>query len=354
MVKRSFKFIGWLIGIVILLLAALLGYVTVTDYKPQQQENLLIRHPQHKIIEVIRPFTITTMNIGYGGLDAGQDFFMDGGKNSRATSQAQVEKNLTTTTELLTELDSDIYLLQEVDVDASRSYSVDQVSAMQEAFPELSSVFAINYKVGWVPVPIFQPMGKVESGLLSLSKFQINQQTRYDLPGKEDWPVQLFELDRAFVEMRMPVDNGRELIVLNIHLSAFDKGGEIRKQQLQFLSNYLQAEAAKNNYIIVGGDWNHSLPGTDPLSHRAKQAWPEWLQTLPEDFTPQGFSWAINHTIPTVRTLDIPYEPGTNFLAIIDGFLVSSNVEYSNVLTTDNQFASSDHHAVTATFKLMP
>jgi len=354
LLKRSFKLIGWLIGIVILLFAALLGYVTVTDYKPQQQESLLLRNPQHKIIEVVRPFTITTMNIGYAGLDAGQDFFMDGGKSSRAASEAQVEKNLQTTTELLTELNSDIYLLQEVDVDASRSYSVDQVAAIQEAFQEHSSVFALNYKVGWVPVPLFQPMGKVESGLLNLSKFQITKQTRYDLPGEEKWPVQLFELDRAFVELRMPVDNGKELVVLNTHLSAFDKGGEIRKQQLQYLSNYLKAEAAKNNYIIVGGDWNHALPGTDPNSYGSKQSWPEWLQKLPEDFTPEGFNWAINGKIPTVRTLDIPYETGTNFMAIIDGFLISSNIEYTSVHTTDNQFASSDHHAVTATFKLKP
>jgi endonuclease/exonuclease/phosphatase family metal-dependent hydrolase len=352
--KRVFKLLGLLIGIVILSFAALLGYATVTDYKPQQKETLLIRHPQHKTLEVIRPFTITTMNIGYGGLDAKQDFFMDGGKQSRASSRAQVEQNLQTTMQLLTEFNSDLYLLQEVDTDASRSYHVNEVAAIQEAFPQHGSVFAYNYKVAWVPVPLLKPMGKVESGLLSLSNYQITEQTRYNFPGEEEWPVQLFELDRAFIELRLPVDNGKELVVLNVHLSAFDKGGLIRKQQLQFLNDYIKQEAAKDNYVIVGGDWNHALPGTDPLSYKTTQTWPEWLQPLPDDFTPDGFVWAINGKIPTVRTLDVPYTKGTNFMAIIDGFLVSSNIEFSDIHTFDNQFASSDHHAVTGTFKLKP
>lgn len=354
LIKRLFKLLAWLVAVIVVLVAGLLGYASLTDYKPKPEENLLIRHPQHTVIESFKPITITTMNIGYGGLDADQDFFMDGGTHSRATSKEQVETNLDTSLQVLDELNSDLYLLQEVDVKATRSYGVDEVTRISEHFPEHSSTFAYNYKAAWVPIPVFEPMGKVESGLLSLSKYQIDKQTRYDLPGKEKWPVQLFELDRAFVELRLPVDNGKELIVLNLHLSAFDKGGLIRKQQLQFLKQYIEAEQKKGSYLIIGGDWNHAIPGSDTLAVKSTQSWPDWLQSLPDDFTPDGFAWAINGKIPTVRTLDIPYQVGTNFVSIIDGFLVSPNVTVESVHTSDNQFASSDHHAVTATFKLKP
>ncbi|WP_241674474.1 endonuclease/exonuclease/phosphatase family protein [Paenibacillus luteus] len=95
---------------------------------------------------------------------------------------------------------------------------------------------------------------------------------------KESWPVQQLDLDRAFIANRFPVHNGKELILVNLHLSAFDKEGKIRKQQLDYLSAYLKKETGKGHYIIVGGDWNHALPGTDSQRFKTTQNWPEWLQ----------------------------------------------------------------------------
>ena len=85
----------------------------------------------------------------------------------------------------------------------------------------------------------------MNSGLLTLSKFGSTSNVRYDLPEKKAWPRQLFELDRAFMESRFPVDNGKELILINLHLSAFDQGGTIRKQQLEYLSTYIQERMIK-------------------------------------------------------------------------------------------------------------
>ncbi len=38
-----------------------------------------------------------------------------------------------------------------------------------------------------------------------------------------------------FLESRVSLENNRELVLINSHLSAYDKGGKIRKQQLSFL-----------------------------------------------------------------------------------------------------------------------
>lgn len=352
MKRLIIRFVLSIIMIVIIVIGGFVGYVSLTDYKPDAVEPLLIRHPVSETINVTKPFTITTFNIGYAGLDAKQDFFMDGGKKSRSSSLDQTISNMEAITATMNQLNSDIFLLQEVDIDSTRSYRLDEVDMIIKQLPDYSSVFAYNYKSPWVPIPITKPMGKAESGLLSLSKFNISNQTRYDLPGKETWPVQLFELDRAFVEMRFPVSNEQELILLNLHLSAFDKGGTIRQQQLQFLSQYIEEQMTEGHYLIIGGDWNHVLPGTDSTKFPTKQSWPEWLQQFPEDFKPDGFQWAVNADIPTVRTLDVAYTAGENFLAVIDGFLVSPNVEIVNVATENLQFANSDHHPVTATFKL--
>ncbi|MEK4285985.1 endonuclease/exonuclease/phosphatase family protein [Paenibacillus sp. FSL R7-0163] len=335
----------------VLILGGFLVYITLTDYKPQEITTLTVNNNPQQVLKQGESFSVTTFNIGYAGLDKGQDFFMDGGTKSRSSSREQTKTNLEAVASLMTTTDSDLFMLQEVDVDSSRSNGIDEVSFLSNKFADYSNVFATNYKVPWVPLPVLDPMGSVNSGLLTLSRFNSTSNIRYDLPGKETWPRQQFDLDRAFVESRFPVDNGKELILVNLHLSAFDQGGTIRKQQLEYLSAYIKKENDKGNYLILGGDWNHSLPGTAPDAFETTQDWPQWLQEFPEHFQ-QDFQWAVDAKVPSVRTLDVAYTEGVNFRAVIDGFLVSPNVSISGVQGHELSFEHSDHNPVTATFIL--
>ncbi|GGH30753.1 endonuclease/exonuclease/phosphatase family protein [Paenibacillus segetis] len=352
MIKKTLKWLAWIVVSVVAVFAILLIYITVADYKPPAQVELQASNNSSLSLKQGKPFTITTFNIGYAGLDQGQDFFMDGGTMSRSRSKEQTETNLNAIVDFLSGTRSNLYMLQEVDENSSRSNHINEVKKISDSLQEYSNTFAYNYKVPWVPIPLTHPMGGVKSGLLTLSTFNSTSQTRFDLPGKESWPVQQFELDRAFIESRFPVDNGKELVLVNLHLSAFDKGGTIRKQQLEFLANYINQEMKKDNYLIIGGDWNHALPGTDPSKFATQQEWPEWLQPFPDSFGPSDFKWAVDPNTPSVRTLDVAYQQGVNFLAVIDGFLVSPNVEIVNVTGHQLNFANSDHNPVTASFTL--
>lgn len=236
----------------VLILGGFLVYITLTDYKPQEITTLTVNNNPQQVMKQGESFSVTTFNIGYAGLDKGQDFFMDGGTKSRSSSREQTKINLEAVASLMTATDSDLFMLQEVDIDSSRSNGIDEVSYLSNKFADYSNVFATNYKVPWVPLPVLDPMGSVNSGLLTLSRFNSTSNIRYDLPGKETWPRQQFDLDRAFVESRFPVDNGKELILVNLHLSAFDQGGTIRKQQLEYLSAYIKKENDKGNYLILG------------------------------------------------------------------------------------------------------
>ncbi|BFH71620.1 endonuclease [Paenibacillus dendritiformis] len=352
MIKQLLKWLAWVVLTPIAALAIFLIYMTAADDKPPAQVELPTNNNTGSTLKRGQPFTVTTFNLGYAGLDQGQDFFMDGGTMSRSRSKEQTEANLSAMADFLKDTRSDLYILQEVDVHSSRSHHINQVQMISDSLPEYSSTFAYNYKVAWVPVPLTHPMGAVQSGLLTLSKFHSRSHTRFDLPGKESWPVQLFELDRAFIESRFPVDNGKELVLINLHLSAFDKGGTIRKQQLDFLGEYIQQEMEKDNYLILGGDWNHALPGTDHRRFPSRQEWPQWLQPFPDTFAPAGFQWAVDPGTPSVRTLDSAYRPGITFLAVIDGFLVSPNVEIAAVTGHALNFENSDHNPVTGRFIL--
>lgn len=352
MVKRTLKWLGWVVITLIALLVVFLIYMKVVDYIPPAHVKLQAGNNSSITMKQGEPFKVTTFNIGYAGLDQGVDFFMDGGTMSRSSSKAQTEANLNAVTDLLGKTRSGVYMLQEVDINSSRSQHINEANMISGSLPEYSHTFAYNYKVPWVPVPLTHPMGAVQSGLLTLSTFHSTSQIRFDLPGKENWPIQQFELDRGFIESRFPVDNGKELVLINLHLSAFDKGGKIRKQQLGFLDNYIQHEVAKDDYLIIGGDWNHALPGTNPDKFASQQEWPEWLKTFPDNFGPGDFKWVVDPDTPSVRTLDIPYQAGVNFLAVIDGFFVSPNVEIVAVAGHDLDFKNNDHNPVTATFIL--
>ncbi|MCJ8015176.1 endonuclease/exonuclease/phosphatase family protein [Paenibacillus sp. KQZ6P-2] len=352
MAKKTLWILGSIVLAAVLFVGGFLLYVTLNDYKPAPTEPIAIESNQDRVLKKGESFTLTTFNIGYAGLDKNQDFFMDGGTHSRSSSKKQTLANLKGIQSFLSSRHSDMYFLQEVDVKSSRSYDINEVAELQKSLQGYSFSYADNYKVPWVPVPVFHPLGHTHSGIMTLSSYKSTSATRFDLPGNEKWPQQLFDLDRAFIENRIPVENGKELVLVNLHLSAFDKGGKIRKQQLQFVGDYIKKETEKGNYLIVGGDWNHSLPGTDPKAFPATQGWPDWLQPFPESFKPEGFQWAVDKNTPSVRTVDVPYQEGVNFRAVIDGFLVSPNVEIIKVQGHDLKHEYSDHNPVTAEFKL--
>ncbi|MBP0725706.1 endonuclease/exonuclease/phosphatase family protein [Bacillus sp. RG28] len=345
---KILKWLGYLIVGFALLFAGFLAYVTITDYKPAEVLPLSVKNNKEQILKKGQPFSITTFNIGYAGLDKNEDFFMDGGTMSGSSSKKQTMTNLKGITSFITNERSDINLIQEIDKNSTRSYHINEVNDLTKRLPDYSNTFAVNYKVPWVPVPIFHPLGSANSGLLTLSKFKISDSHRYKLAGQENWPRQQFDLDRAFIESRMPVDNGKELVLINLHLSAYDKGGKVRKQQLKYLSAYLNKEIQKGNYIILGGDWNHAIPTTDPYLFPTTEKWPDWLQKFPSSFKPAGFQWVADKTIPSTRSDDYPFKKGRNFQAVIDGFLVSPNITVKNVKGHDLGFENSDHNPVTA------
>lgn len=335
-----------------LLAMGYIAYIAITDYNPAEYVALPIQHNRNAIAEQGKAITITTFNIGYAGLDQEQDFFVDGGKMSRSSSEEQTRHNLNAIATFMSDHQSDIYMLQEVDIKSKRSYDIEEANYIACRNPDYSSTFATTNKAKWVPVPILHPLGSTHSGLMTFSKLRSTSSRRIKLPGQRNRLYQLFDADRAFIESRIPVDNGKELILINLHLSAFDQEGIIRKQQLDDLHTHVTKENEKGNYIIIGGDWNHLLPGTNPQQFPAAQARPSWLLNLPQAFKPSGFRWAVDGSVASNRALNAPYVEGVNYCSVIDGFLVSSNVDILSARGIDLKFEHSDHNPVTAVFRL--
>lgn len=337
------------------------GTGTYGDYQPTEIIELTAR--KEAPTKVIEDSTLSflTWNMGYGGLGAESDFFYDdggfftSGDKMIRVAEEHVNKNIKGANQFLGNTAADFYLLQEVDVESKRSYFNNQLAGYETQLPNYASFFAPNYVVERVPIPIFEPWqvyGKVNSGLGTLTRFQPKKSTRFQLPGKFEWPTRIFQLDRCLAVHRFEVSNGKELVVFNLHNSAYDSGGFLKKQQMKFLQKKVTAEYDKGHYVVVGGDWNQCPPDFKFDQLMPDQAEGHSQSNIAKDFLPVGWNWGYDPTTATNRKTATPYIKGTSFETLIDFFLVSPNIEILKVEGFPLDFEFSDHQPVRMEIRL--
>lgn len=346
--KKILKIILALILLIAVALALLIAYATLSDYKPDLKTNVY-QSEKPDILTDSLEINLFVWNIGYCGLSKDMDFFYDGGKRTRTTKEI-VLSNVEQVKIFILQNDSiDFYLLQEVDKHSKRSYKTNQFDTLNFYLKNHLGQFAKNYDVWHVPLPFSNPLGIVESGLATFTKYEPSASVRYSFEGNYAWPKGLFMLDRCFLVNRYPVDNGKELLVINTHNSAYDDGS-LKKKQMQYLKAFLLEEYKKGNYIIVGGDWNQS-PGEldynydykfDTISH----------SRIDKDYPATGWTWMFDNDVPTNRRLMTPYNSETSLTTVIDFYLISPNIEMIEVKTINLEFENSDHQPVLAKVKL--
>lgn len=339
---RIFKWLVWLISAIILYFAMIMILGMITDFNPP--EKLIKEKNDVQELTPEEPVDLMIWNIGYCGLDASMDFFYDGGEQVRPPKE-NVIKNLEAVLNFLDKNDSvELFLLQEVDINSRRSYKFNQYDSIQTLKKDYYSYLGINYKVFFVPLPVLHPMGKVMSGLQTLSLFKPSVVERYSFPGNYSWPKSLFMLDRCFLVNHYPMANDKELLVINTHNSAYDDGS-LRAMQMEYLKKYLMQEYTKGNYIIVGGDWNQSPPGI-PKEFEDQKFDDQNYSEIPGNFLPPGWRWGWDGSNPTNRRVGKIYARGNTPTTLIDFFLVSPNVEIEGVKGIDLDFQHSDHQPV--------
>lgn len=328
-------------GLAILLFLALI-ILTLKDYRPEKKK-VISKETRHKALPG-NSFSLISWNIGYCGLGRDMSFFYDGGDEVR-TSKENVRENLHQVVKYLKEHQSaDFILLQEVDTASRRSYYINQFKHINSKLKTHDGYFSINYKVPYVPLPLFNPLGKVASGLSLFTKYTPAKVVRYQFPGQYSWPKNLFMLDRCFLVCRYTTHDDKEFLVINTHNSAYDNG-TLKQQEMNALKNFVTKEYRKGNYIIAGGDWNQFPPGFKSVSKAKKLYNLTKTSSIEKDFLPGDWTWAYDSDVPTNRSLDAPLNPQTD-MTVIDFFLLSPNVKLKKISTDNLNFQNSDHQPV--------
>ena len=349
--KRILKILGIVIAVIVVAALGFFIWLWATEYRPAAEEPVTVEAPVDQALNKTS-FTVLSWNVGYCALGEDSDFFMDGGETVRPDSRDVITENLAGVRGYLTGIKADFTLLQEADSDSKRSYGVDEVAALREKLGQ-TSAYAMNFCTNYVPYP-WPTLGRVHSGLLTFSHYQITGATRISLPCPFSWPMSMVNLKRCLLVSRVSLQGSdKELVLVNLHLEAYDDG-EGKLAQSKQLREFLAAEYEKGNYVVAGGDWNQLFPDTGNV----------YPNTHPELWTPgyldqselsAGWRYVWDAAAPTCRLLNQPYDPAdaenTQYY-VIDGFLVSPNLIVESVETLDEGFTYSDHNPVLLTISL--
>ena len=380
-IKRVLLIFLIVVGVIVVGAGGYCGYILLSyDRIGDIDLEVESKSAQNKVL-LNTTYSATTYNIGFGAYSQDFTFFLDTGYDengnetcgyySKAKSKEEVIFNVNGSISTVKELNPDFVLLQEVDIKSTRSHKVNQNEMFLNALASYDNVFAYNFNTAYLPYPLYDMHGKSLAGLSTFSKYQIKEASRVEYT-ISDSLSKLFDIDRCFSVSIVEVENGKNLYIINSHMSAYDKGGTIREKQIKELNEFLTKCKENGDYVVVGGDFNHDLLTNNPdysynqenrvFDNTLKD--PDWVASYFDENgkSPlvEGYKVVASDNVPTCRNNDIPYEKGKTYVCAVDGFIVSSNieiVEHYNVETKNGNlkvdgFAYSDHQPAYIEFKL--
>ena len=241
--KKTFKVALYILLALVLIVLAYVIYVFAAYYRVEDWQTLSVVHcdaasaaPMVDAPQTGVTYRVSSANVGFGAYSDDYSFFMDGGKESRARSGQAVDENMRGEVSLVKDLSPDFALFQEVDIDGTRSWHIAEDAYLSDVMEnsEFNEVFAQNYDSPYLFYPLINPHGANQSGIVTLSRHPISSAVRRSLP-IETSVMKLVDLDRCYSVSRIPMENGRELVLYNLHLSAYTSDGTIATEQLQML-----------------------------------------------------------------------------------------------------------------------
>lgn len=341
-IARAIKVgIGTILAVVVLFFV----FSWIAEYRPAGRETTLYDKTEPEYLP--DTLTVVSWNIGYAGLGDNMDFFYDGGRRVR-DSRARTAQNLQEIIRTLKNLHADLILLQEVDLDSHRSYGICEVDSLQKAFPEYHLSFAYNYKVHWVPIPLKNPIGRVNSGVVTLSRIGPFKSERIQYPSAFPFPVRLFNLKRCLLSSHFLTASGDTLIVNNTHNTAYDTGG-MRETEMNFLARELDSVTSPHTQTLTGGDWNQYPPAYTPSTEELSN---EYFvpQSVDKTLFGEKFRFTFDARTPSLRYLDHTWIDNDSTsrpcTTLTDFFLLSSSLKILSIETLPLVFHASDHNPV--------
>ena len=347
------------------------GHERIYDYKFLQ----IVNKNKNNTVMLDTTLDCITYNMSYGIMDPDFTYFRAENKmangnstkggSSRATSKERVIINANGSAELVgkgVNSSVDFILFQNIDVDSTRSYYVDQKNILAESLSTMAGVFAEAGKSNYVFSPISSPLGRTDSRMATFSNKYIGHRIRYSLPSNSEFMSKYGTNDNCVILTRVRTVSNKMLSIINVNVDIYEDE-DIRQKDLEAILRIMDFEHnTMGNYCLVGGTFGFLLNGTSGAFLNNMQS-PAWGKQLPESFNESilkniGFritsdEIALDQGIGTVRDMSVAYNKGGSYEAIVDGFIVSKDISVEKTAVIDNGYLYSSHNPVKITFRLL-
>lgn len=289
--KKLVRTIALLLVVLLVALGAFYFWAKEANWSPDKHAALL----HTEIISPMRDstFSLLTYNIGY----------LSGMTNNEAVKRKQslFDDNLQNAQNLIKHLQPNIVCLQEIDYESSRSYEVNQEEALAKTAYTYTAR-AVNWDKKYVAFPywpVSMHFGKIVSGQSVLSKYPIAYQEIDTLAKVATAPFfyNEFYLERLAQIIKVRI-NKREMIVINVHLEAFDK--ETRRIHTEKVLE-LYKKYSQDYPVILCGDFNSSPDEIDGAIHLLLTAGVATADLPASAITTGQFDRTYNSQHPTER-----------------------------------------------------
>ena len=326
-----------------LIFILLVVYLANAFYKPSAIKKYQWSLPQENPKDELE---IVTWNLGYAGLGKDSNFVMDGGTDWRPKSKTMVEQNVSGIIDFLKSTEPDLFLFQEIAKPSFLNHHVNVLNSVITALPKYQHIYISDFRTRLIPYPY-----NIDSGLSVFARSGLVSSSESRLLPLEQRRFGAFRKHYQMVVNRIPTNvRGKEWIVINLHLAAFDSNADVRCKQLEVIRSFAMEQYKHGNFVVIGGDWNLRLAKTDFL-HQTKEKYLFWVNDLPNDAFPQDWKVIADSQVPSVRTVHKAYVPNDNYVTVIDGFITSPNVETILIKSMNLDFVYSDHNPVEAKFR---
>ncbi|MGB3200791.1 MAG: endonuclease/exonuclease/phosphatase family protein [Nodosilinea sp.] len=325
--KKILTVVGLALGLPVAALAGTFFYISTPNWAAVDYDNLITYDTYAPGVANPKQLNVVSYNIGY----------LSGLTNQQAVErdQALFDANQATAIAALEAVEPDILALQEIDFDAYRSFNRNQQYAVSAALEMAFGAIAVNWDKRYVPFPYWPPSAhyrKLVSGQAVLSRYPIPRNQRLVLEKVPSNPFfyNALYLDRVAQVTEIDVSD-QPLIVINVHLEAFD--APTRSRQTQVVRDL--AEGYAQDYpVLLLGDFNSSLnrdEGDEPRSIDILLDSPVLASALPT--APSSFTFPSDQ--PQYILDYIFYTPAT--LDVVNARVVAEAVQASDHLPVQAQ-----------------
>ena len=261
--KNRFQFSRLLRSITLYPIAVILySCEPIANHFDDVEEAIMYRSSTIKDFPSKKTIKVMTWNIRFGVARA--DFFGDGCGDRVVFTKDEVTAALESLAKKINVEDPDILLLQEVDVQSKKTAYIDQAQWLLNNTNLNYGAYASMWEA---QVILADGLGRVNTGNLILSKWELKDAERYqlDLRGDQDELTKYFYLRRNVIKAKLNMPSG-SFYAVNTHLTAFATD-DTKLKHIKGFKSILDGIVSDGKNFVAGGDLNELPPNASKLDY---------------------------------------------------------------------------------------